>query len=165
MHRDFKLWTAIEQQSSPIPLYRAMWGYADLPASLKIHPTIGPTLRIGSMVCRTSRLPSIQSPLFPILANPIFPPGVETGPFRRLLERGLFQAFHFLEADNWPTIAILMQPEGQYRLKFWQALQLCHYFRSLGPRRTTDDSRHSTKYIAREESLSVTLSPRYIPCW
>lgn len=45
-HTEFKPWIDIEQASS-VPLCRASWCYAALPASLKTHPIIGPTLRMG----------------------------------------------------------------------------------------------------------------------
>lgn len=120
---------------------------------------IGPTLRIGHMVCGTSRLPSIQLPLYPILGNLGFPPGAVTGSFSSILERGFFQASHFLETESWPTTVMLTHPEGRYRLRLWQALQLGHFFRSLGPpgnyRRL--QTQYET-YCEKGEPLGNTLS-------
>lgn len=129
-HREFKLWIDIEQQSSPIPLGRAPWCYAALPVPLKTHPIIGPTLRMGSGLCRNSNFSTTQSPLFPILGNPSFPPGMELGAFKNLIERSCFQASHFLDHENWPTVATLTQPGGRYEINLWQALQLRHFLRS-----------------------------------
>lgn len=99
-HRYYKLWMTIEQQFSPVPLSRALWSYATLPASLKLHPTLGPTLRIGSKICRNHMFSSTQLHLFPILGNPGFPPGLELGEFGRLMEKGCFQAPHFLTSGT-----------------------------------------------------------------
>lgn len=116
------------------------------------------------MACQTSRLSSIQSPLIPILGNPGFPPGIAPGLFRNLLERGCFQTSHFLISDNWPTVSTLMQLGGRNGLKFWQALQLSHYFRSLGPSANFQRQRTPFElYCEDGDPLSNTLS-RCIPC-
>lgn len=91
-HTELKLWTDLEQQFDTVPLCRAPWCYAVLPVPLKTCPTIGPTLQIASRICRNSKHSSIQSPLFPILGNSSFLPGMETGVFNNLVEKGCFQA-------------------------------------------------------------------------
>lgn len=82
-HKDLKLLTHIAQQFNPVPLHRAPWCFTSLPASLTLHPTIGPTLRVGHMTCMKPELSSIHSPLFLVLENPGFPLGAEQGPFRK----------------------------------------------------------------------------------
>lgn len=110
MQTHFKFRTDIEQLN-PVPLCRASWCYAALPASLKTHPIIGPTLRIGSRICLNPKFSSIQSPLFPILGNPSFLPGIVPGAFDSFLEKSCSQASHFLTSETWPTVT-LIQPGG-----------------------------------------------------
>lgn len=112
-HGEYKLWMTIEQQSSPVPLNRAIWCYATLPASLKLHPTIGPTLQMGYKNIQNPGFSTIHSPLCPILGNLEFPRGLERGALRNLRERGCFQVSHFLVSNTWPTIEDLMQQGGQ----------------------------------------------------
>lgn len=92
-HGNFKLWT---QQYSPFLLGRASWCYAALPLAPKTHPIIGMTLCICWSLCRNPAMSSGQSPLFPILGNPNFPPGLKDGAIHRLSFAGRFQASHFL---------------------------------------------------------------------
>lgn len=52
------------------------------------------------------------------------------GPFRKLEEKGCFQASHFAQPETWPTIAALTQPGGYYEVNFWQAIQIHHFLGS-----------------------------------
>lgn len=132
-HGKHKLWTNIELNYSLVPLHRASWCYHSLQSSLKTHSTIDPTLRIGHNACQNPTLSSTSSPLFPIIGHPGFVPGFDRGNFQNLARQGCFQAFHFLLSKAWPSIPDLTNSSSTYRLNTWQALQLQHFFHSLGP--------------------------------
>lgn len=139
-HGQHKLWNTIEQQVSPVPLNRVVWSYTALPTSIKTHPTIGPTLRIGCKICQNPRFSSKHLPLFPILGNLVFLPGLEPRMFGNLWEKGCFQASHFLTSDNWPTIELLAQQGGEFEIPFWQAQRVCHFFGNIGTHRGLSSS-------------------------
>lgn len=145
---------AINNSPYLILLCRTPWCYAALPASLKTHPTIGPTLQVCPLICRNPVLSSFQSPLFPIFGNPNFPPCLTSGPFYGLLEKVCFLSSHFRTLDVWTSVYTLTQPDGRYGLD-WQALQLCHFPRSLGyPRKLLTTFDHVWILLWRQWSPS-----------
>lgn len=95
-----------------------------------------------------------NSPLFPILGNPDFPPGLEPGAFGKLKEKRCFQASYFLRSNNWPTIELLMQQGGQYEIPFWQARQIRHFFETLGPTEEYGRPRKKFERYCEKEPLS-----------
>lgn len=130
-HRDGKLWPGLEQAQSSALLQRAAWCYKDLPTITRAHPVIGPTLKIGFELFSKGKLLAIISPLFPILGNPQFEPGLRKGNFTALMEQGIFQASHFLTGEAWPTIFSLTTGSLPYCLDFWRAVQLRHFLNTL----------------------------------
>lgn len=139
-HTTSKLWTQLEQAQSATPIHRIPWCYIALPTDLKRHPLIGNTARVCAHLIDSSSLFSRNSPLKPILGNPLFEPGVGDGGFRELREEGLFQASHFSNRGRWKTITELSDPEGQFRLDFLRALQLHHFLSSMPPPNDTDQT-------------------------
>lgn len=107
---------------------------------------------------------SIKSPLFPILGNPDFPPGLDPGAFGSLMEKGCFQASQFLTFDTCPMIDSLMQLRGQFEIHFWQVLQVLHYFESLGS--LVNYPRQCTKFelYCEEKELFLVLFLTCMPC-
>lgn len=130
-HGDGKLWPGQEQAQSSALLQRAAWCYKDLPTITRAHPVIGPTLKIGFELFSKGKLSAIISPLFPILGNPQFEPGLRKGNFMALMEQGIFQASHFLTGEAWPTIFSLTTGSLPYCLDFWRAVQLRHFLNTL----------------------------------
>lgn len=117
-HREMKLWTQIEQDQSAIPLQRAPWCHLTLPMSIKRHPLIGNTTNICSHLISQSSSPSRSSPLFPIIGNPQFEPGLHDMTFQGLAEAGHFQTSHFSSQGRWKTISQLTDPTGPFCLDF-----------------------------------------------
>lgn len=128
-HASFKIWPKIEQSQCEIPLHRAVWCFGDLSPVLKKHPTLGPTLRICSRICFTTQLLSVNSPLYPIVGNPRFPPGLQEGPFRKLLDWQCYQASHFIQTINgtWPSLPVLTSSNDRFCLDFCSGAQLRHF--------------------------------------
>lgn len=134
-HASFKIWPKIEQSQCEVPLRRAVWCFGDLSSALKKHPTLGPTLRICSRICSTTLLSSVNSPLYPIVGNPRFPPGLQEGPFRKLSDSQCFQASHFIQiaTGTWPSLPELTSSNDRFCLDFWSAAQLRHFLNTLPP--------------------------------
>ena len=97
-----------------------------------MHPIIWPTLQVCQNLFSGGKISTCNSPLMPTLGNPQFIPGIQKGPFALLMERGLFQASHFLVSGNWPTMQELMQKNGPFQLDFWQAAQIRHFLGTVG---------------------------------
>lgn len=72
-------------------------------------------------------------PLYPIVENPRFSPGLHGGPFRALLDSQCYQGSHFLGSTHWPSLSALTSASSRYHLDFWSALQLRHFLNSLPP--------------------------------
>lgn len=94
-HGRNKLWIQLEQAQSEVTLKGAVWCFDRLPATLKSHPIIGTSLRVGSSTISAHTLSSESSPLYPILGNPAFPPGMERLGFETLKSKG--SSFTFLD--------------------------------------------------------------------
>lgn len=77
-----------------------------------------------------------EFPLYPILGNPRFSPGVQDVVFRGLSGAGLYQASHFSTGGRWKTISELTYPLGLFRLDFLRARQLSHFLKSRQPLQT-----------------------------
>lgn len=138
-HTTTKLWTQLEQAQSAFPIHRIPWCYTVLPTDLKRHPLIGNTARVCAHLIDLSPLFTRNSPLKPILGNPLFEPGIE-GRFRELREVGIYQASHFSVGGRWKTITELSDPEGQFRLDFLRSLQLHHFLSSMPPPNVNDQT-------------------------
>lgn len=78
-----------------------------------------------------SKLSSIDSPLFPILGNPQFEPGLRKGSFGALIDQGFFQASHFVTLGSWPTLQFMTAGSTPYQQNFWRAVQLRHFLNTL----------------------------------
>lgn len=128
-----KLWTQLEQNHSTTPLNRAHWCYMTLPAETKLSPLIGNTTRVCAQLVSQASVSSPNSPLFLILENPWFSPGIHDAVFRRLSETSLHQASHFSSGGRWKIIVELSDPTGPFRLDFWRSRQLGHFIHSLQP--------------------------------
>lgn len=161
-HQESKLWTQIEQTQCEIHLNRAPWCYTCLPTDIKQHPLIGNTSKICAQIISKSPLSSSNSPLYPILENPRFLPGVEDVVFRRLGETGRFQASHFSVAGRWYTIAELSDPVGPFRLDFLRARQLGHFLHSLKPPVHNEQSLTTLEELCNTSgTITHTLSLTY----
>lgn len=130
-HADYKLWVRIEQAQSDVPLGGASWLHASLSRKMKNQPLIGNTAKICSVLLSSPSISSSTSPLYPIMGNPLFPPGSGGPNFRNLRDLGLTQASRFVQEGAWPTIPRLVDRSGPFRLDFWGALQLSHFLRTL----------------------------------
>lgn len=71
------------------------------------------------------------SPLYPILGNALFPPGIDDAAFRHLRNIGCIQVSNYIKEGTRLTIPELMEQEGTFRLKFWNALQITHFLSTL----------------------------------
>lgn len=154
------MWIQLEQDQSPVPLKRAPWCYDFLPNKVKSHPLIGQTARVCPLLLKKGSLSSETSPISPILGNSLFTPGYKEEPFKHLLHSEYEQASHFLIQGKWPSL--LMDPEGPFRLKFWNALQLSHFLRTLPPSSNFDQPLTTLEEIcATEGTLPHMLSSMY----
>lgn len=161
-HSRSKLWALIEQAQTCIPLSKALWCYDHLQPPLKSHPLIGTTLRIGSVASKQYSLSSSDSPLFPILGNPQFSPGLCLHTFGKLRRTGITQASHFLVNGRWPSIKELMTEEGPFKLTLWPALQLRHFLDTIpNPRNFTRSLTRFEEYCSDEGNITRVLSKIY----
>lgn len=87
-HEKTKLWTELEHFQTVVSLKRAAWCYDQLPSTLTSHRVIGTTLCIGLTIMRTTPHSTRNSPLFPILGNPAFLPGLKQSEYGVLLSKG-----------------------------------------------------------------------------
>lgn len=126
-----KLWTQLEQSQTDIPLKAIVGPNTIGHPTLKAHPLIGNTLCICSRAVFPTNLSTPYSPLFPILGNLAFTPGMGTYNFPALLREGLSQALHFLSTNDWPSIMALTGQSGQIKIPFWKASQLHNFLHSL----------------------------------
>lgn len=142
-------------------LNRLPWCHSSLPRTLKDHPLIGVTSRICASLFLKAKLTS-NSPLRPILGTPDFTPGYTDPMFRSLRDKGLFQWSHFAADGGWPTAEELMNPEGQFCLDFWRAIQLKHYLNTLLPPECLAQTLTTFEaYCSEEGVLPHTLSATY----
>lgn len=161
-HGRSKLWALIQQAQTCIPLSRALWCYDHLQPLLKRHPLMGTTLRIGSVAIKHHSLSSLDSPLFPILGNPQFSPGLCPHTFGKLRRSGITQASHFLMNGRWPSIKELMSEEGPFKLTLWSALQLRHFLDTIpNPRNFARSLTTFKEYCSDEGNITQVLSKTY----
>lgn len=71
----------LEQSQTDVPMKGALWCLDKLASTLKANPLIGNTLCICSSTVFSASLSTRDSPLFPILGNPAFTPGLGTNHF------------------------------------------------------------------------------------
>lgn len=158
-----KLWVRIEQAQTDIPLKSAFWCYDLLPSGLKTHPLLGTTLRYSSQVSIQYSLTSNNSPLYPILGNPNFAPGIHSIEFDSLRRSGFDHAAKFVTDGRWPTVPELTNATGMYQLPFWKAVKVHHFLHSIP--NPQDFSRQLTtfeEYCTGNEPLAKTLSKMYM---
>lgn len=141
-HLETKKWTQLEQSHTIIPLGGTPWCYQGLPVELKRHPLIGNTAQICAKLISKTAISSLNSPLYPVIGNPLFTPGMQDGVFRRLGEAGLQLASHFSSGGRWKTYTELADPNGEFHLDFMRTLQLRHFLNSIQP--PTDNSQGLT---------------------
>lgn len=78
-------------------------------------------------------LTSTLSLLYPMLGNPLFPPGVHYPIFHFLRRCGRFQDSHFLTHSKWPALSELMDPAGPYQMDQLEGSPVVYFFWSLPP--------------------------------
>lgn len=149
----------LEQAQTVVPLKGTVWCSTDLPNTLKSHPLIGATIQLGSKAITSNLLSTAESPLFPILGNPAFPPGVGRSVFLSLSQADRDPASHFLEGDHWPSLPSLMDEHGRFQLSFWSAIQLHHFLHSLAD--PSHYNRTLTEYCGENGTLPQVLSKTY----
>lgn len=98
---------------------------------IKAFFAIGTTLRHSHQIAFHSLLTSKKSPLFPILGNPNFDPGLHSAEYSTLRDSGSDHASKFISEGKWPSISDLSNPAGTYHLPLWKEVQLHHYLHSL----------------------------------
>lgn len=161
-HQESKLWTRLEQAQTQIPLGSAIWCREHLPPSLKKHPTIGTTISVGSQACFTHSLSTTKSPLFPIIGNPQFPPGMDPPIRKRLSTVNCTRAQHFLINGSWALIETFTDGTGPFKLSFWTAIQLRHFLMSIpNPQRFNNPLTTFEELCATEDTLPKVLSLMY----
>lgn len=162
-HQTTKLWPRLEQSQSNISLIRAPWCYPSISNDMKNHPLVGLTVQICSSLFSKFSLTSIHSPLYPILGNPAFPPGIQDSVFYSLRQDGYFQASHFIIQGNWPSLSELMDETGLFKLDCWRALQLTHFLWSLpSPDKFGQNLTRYETYCSGEGVLPHALSAVYL---
>lgn len=129
--RTLKYGCVLNKVSRPSLSERAPWCFLSLPKEMVDHPLIGNTTKLCSALISAASISSQTSPLYPILGNPLFPPGVGGVEFRGLLRAGCMQASNYVTTRKWPTVSDLADQVGAFRLRFWSALQMAHFFRAL----------------------------------
>lgn len=119
-------------------------------------------MKVCSLLFKKGSISSRNSPLFPILGNPCFTPGHQEVQFKQLMSTGCTQASHFLKQKKWPILQELINPTGTFQLKFWNAIQITHFFRSLPPPHKFDQPLTTLEEICSTEgTLPHTLSCMY----
>lgn len=152
----------MEQTQSEASLKGALWCFDRLPSTLKSHPVIGTTLRVGVSPLFTNFQSTSNSPLYPILGNPAFPPGIEQTGYGILKSTGRDRASRFLPDNNWPSLQYLTLERGQFQLSFWTAIQLHHFLHSIpNPAQFNRDLTTFENYCNDEGILPQVLSKTY----
>lgn len=161
-HQETKLWSQLEQSHTIIPLGGTPWCYQGIPTELKRHPLIGNTARICAQLISQTALSSQNSPLYPIIGNPLFTPGLGDGIFRKLGEAGLHLASHFSTGGHWRTHTELSDPNGLFRLDFIRTLQLRHFLSSIPPPADSNQMLTTLEVLCTDTgALPYTLSLAY----
>lgn len=102
------------------------------------------------------------SPLYPILGNPLFPPGTEDTAFWHLLNGGYSQASCYVKEGRWLTIPEMTIQSGVCKLRFSNTLQITHFLNTLSvPGLFTSPPTIFEKYCSETEAMSHTLSANY----
>lgn len=115
----------------------------------------------ASIILATS-LSARDSPLYPILGNPAFPPGMELSEYETLASTGRDRASHFLEDNQWPSIQSLTSDTGHFGLPFWKAIWLHHFLHSIAnPAKFNRTLMTFEDYCRDEEVLPQVLSKTY----
>lgn len=162
IHQGTKLWTQLEQNQTTVPLNRAPWCYKTLPMETKRHPLIGNTTRVCFQLISQAHISSHNSPLYPILGNPSFTPGLQDVVFRSLGGTGLYQASHFSTGGRWHTITELSDPAGPFQHDFLRSRQLSHFLHSLKPPATNDQPLTTLEELCNTSgTITHTLSLTY----
>lgn len=161
-HDKTKLWIQVENHQVNIPLKGAIWCYDKLPRDMTSHPNIGATLSVGLNILKNTSLTSKQSPLFPILGNPAFEPGLDYSNYETLWESGKDCASHYVEDDHWTSIQSLTNDNGGFQLSFWKAIRLHHFLYSIPElMRYKRDMTMLEEYCRGEGTLPQVLSKTY----
>lgn len=161
-HQETKLWSQMEQSHTTIPLGGTPWCYQGLPTELKRHPLIGNTARICANLISKTTISSPNSPLYPIIGNPLFTPGLQDGIFRKLGEAGIHSASHFSSGGHWKTYSELSNPTGGICLDFMRTLQLRHFLNSIPPPTNSNQNLTTLEELCTDTGvLPHTLSLTY----
>lgn len=128
-HAGLKCWVGLELSLYPLYFPRAPWYLQDLPAVVKMHPTIGPMIRTCSLMAFSKGLSTILN--FGQPENSLL--GVNATDLEISFLRDTSKCHTLMLGGDWLSLSQLTSSNGPFCLSRWQVLQLFHFLRDLGP--------------------------------